>query len=138
MKPKYVSKTDEEEIPTTEFERGRIMSFRKVDCLIAGRVQRISFTITSVWKQWTNERRTTRKTGSGRRKVTSVHDNRPLLCMVVNDLTVGITLVYCYRCTNVCFVNSLTSVALWTACKGAFVQDPSHGKPSTSASAMDS
>ncbi|GFU39454.1 uncharacterized protein TNCV_3454901 [Trichonephila clavipes] len=42
---------------------------------------------------------------------------------------VGSTLVYCYRCTNVGFVNSSTSAAPWIACKGAFMQDPPHGKP---------
>ncbi|GFT65132.1 transposable element Tcb2 transposase [Trichonephila clavipes] len=40
-----------------------------------------------VWKQWTNERRITRRTGSERRKVTSAHDGRHLLCMAVNDRT---------------------------------------------------
>ncbi|GFT34044.1 transposable element Tcb2 transposase [Trichonephila clavipes] len=42
-----------------------------------------------VWKQWIDEHRTTRKTGSGRRKVTSVCDDRHLLHMVVNDRTVS-------------------------------------------------
>ncbi|GFX99742.1 hypothetical protein TNCV_257811 [Trichonephila clavipes] len=50
----------------------------------------------------------------------------------------GSTLVYCYRCTHVGFVNSLTSAASWIAYKGAFMQDPPHGKPSTDASAMGS
>ncbi|GFV95873.1 transposable element Tcb2 transposase [Trichonephila clavipes] len=40
-----------------------------------------------VWKQWTYEHRTTRKTGSGRRMVTSEHDDRHLLRMAVNDRT---------------------------------------------------
>ncbi|GFW06514.1 transposable element Tc1 transposase [Trichonephila clavipes] len=40
-----------------------------------------------VWKQWTDEHQTTRKTGSGRRKVTSVRDDRHLLCMAVTDHT---------------------------------------------------
>ncbi|GFV29216.1 hypothetical protein TNCV_4602481 [Trichonephila clavipes] len=44
-----------------------------------------------VWKQWTNEHRTTQKTGRGRRKA------------------VGTMLVYCYRCTKVGIVNSSTS-----------------------------
>ncbi|GFU88684.1 transposable element Tc1 transposase [Trichonephila clavipes] len=35
--------------------------------------------------------------------------------------------IYCYRCTNVGFVNWLTSAAPWIACKGAFIQDPPHG-----------
>ncbi|GFX77029.1 transposable element Tcb1 transposase [Trichonephila clavipes] len=37
---------------------------------------------------------------------------------------VGSTLIYCYRCTNVGFVNSSTSASPWIACKGAFTQDP--------------
>ncbi|GFX17615.1 uncharacterized protein TNCV_474151 [Trichonephila clavipes] len=37
---------------------------------------------------------------------------------------VGSTLVYCYRSTNVSFVNLSTSAAPWIACKGAFIQDP--------------
>ncbi|GFU38387.1 transposable element Tcb2 transposase [Trichonephila clavipes] len=40
-----------------------------------------------VWTQWTHEHRTTRKTGRGRRKVTSVRDDRHLLQMAVNDRT---------------------------------------------------
>ncbi|GFV06478.1 transposable element Tcb2 transposase [Trichonephila clavipes] len=40
-----------------------------------------------VWKQWTNEHRTTRKTGSGKRKVTSARDDQHLLRMAVNDHT---------------------------------------------------
>ncbi|GFX98392.1 transposable element Tcb2 transposase [Trichonephila clavipes] len=39
-------------------------------------------------------------------------------------MVVGSTLVYCYRCTNVSFVNSSTSAAPWIACKGAVIQDP--------------
>ncbi|GFX89320.1 transposable element Tcb2 transposase [Trichonephila clavipes] len=38
-----------------------------------------------VWKQWTNEHQTTRKTSSGRRKVTLEGDDRHLLHMAVND-----------------------------------------------------
>ncbi|GFX11870.1 transposable element Tcb2 transposase [Trichonephila clavipes] len=40
-----------------------------------------------VWKQWTDEHRTTRKTGSGRRKLTSARDYRYLLRMAENDRT---------------------------------------------------
>ncbi|GFV72031.1 transposable element Tc1 transposase [Trichonephila clavipes] len=39
-------------------------------------------------------------------------------------------LVNCYRCNNVGF-NSSTSAAPGIACKGDFIKDPSHGKPST-------
>ncbi|GFX56511.1 transposable element Tc1 transposase [Trichonephila clavipes] len=51
------------------------------------RVQRNSSTVMRVWKQWTDEHRTARKTGSGRRKVTLAHKDRPLLLMAVNDCT---------------------------------------------------
>ncbi|GFT95989.1 transposable element Tcb2 transposase [Trichonephila clavipes] len=51
------------------------------------RVQRDSSTVMRVWRWWTDEYRTTRKTGSGRRKVTSVRDDRHLLRMTVNDRT---------------------------------------------------
>ncbi|GFW55034.1 uncharacterized protein TNCV_2786491 [Trichonephila clavipes] len=51
---------------------------------------------------------------------------------------VGSKLVYCYRCTNVGFVNSATSAGSWIACKGALIRDPSHGKPLTAASTMGS
>ncbi|GFW06040.1 transposable element Tcb2 transposase [Trichonephila clavipes] len=40
-----------------------------------------------VWKQWTDEHRTTRKTGSGPRKVISARDNRHQLRITVNDHT---------------------------------------------------
>ncbi|GFV27479.1 transposable element Tcb2 transposase [Trichonephila clavipes] len=48
-------------------------------------MQRNSFTVMRVWKQWTDEHRTTRKTGSGRWKVTSARDDRHLLRMTGND-----------------------------------------------------
>ena len=48
------------------------------------------------------------------------------------------TLVYCYRYTNVAFINSLTSGTQWIACQGAFVQDSLHSKSSTTASAIGS
>ncbi|GFX94967.1 transposable element Tcb2 transposase [Trichonephila clavipes] len=38
-----------------------------------------------VWKQWNDEKRTTVKAGSGRRKLTSAWGNRHLLRMAVND-----------------------------------------------------
>ncbi|GFS49916.1 uncharacterized protein TNCV_3676371 [Trichonephila clavipes] len=55
--------------------------------------------------------------------------------MAANNRTIssGSTLVYCYRCTIVSFVNSSTSAAPWISCKGAFIQDPPHGKRSTAA-----
>ncbi|GFV26211.1 hypothetical protein TNCV_3150111 [Trichonephila clavipes] len=38
---------------------------------------------------------------------------------------VGSTLIYCYRRTNVNFVNLPTSTTPWIACKDAFIKDPS-------------
>ncbi|GFW86093.1 hypothetical protein TNCV_1969011 [Trichonephila clavipes] len=46
-----------------------------------------SSTARRVRKQWTDEHRATRKTGSGRRKVTSARDDRHLLRMGVNSRT---------------------------------------------------
>ncbi|GFX80937.1 transposable element Tcb2 transposase [Trichonephila clavipes] len=42
-----------------------------------------------VWKRWTDEDRTTRKTGSERWNMTSARDDRHLLRMVGNDRTVS-------------------------------------------------
>ncbi|GFV77667.1 uncharacterized protein TNCV_616871 [Trichonephila clavipes] len=58
-----------------EFERGRIISIREGGLshrALGTRVQRNSTTVIRVWKQWADEHRTTRKTDSGRRKVTTV------------------------------------------------------------------
>ncbi|GFV69639.1 uncharacterized protein TNCV_4507541 [Trichonephila clavipes] len=50
-------------------------------------VQRNSSTVSRVWKQWTDEHRTTKKTGSRQLKVTSARNNRHLLRLAVNDRT---------------------------------------------------
>lgn len=74
----------------TEFERGRIIGLREGRFsyrAIAARMQRNSSTVMRVWKQWTDKHRTTRKTGTGRQKVTSERDDRHLLRMAVNDRT---------------------------------------------------
>nr|XP_042894794.1 uncharacterized protein LOC122268735 [Parasteatoda tepidariorum] len=66
----------------TEFERGRIFSLREAGlshCAVAARVQRNSSTVMRVWKQWTDECQTTRKSGSGPRNVTSACDDRHLV-----------------------------------------------------------
>ncbi|GFY19311.1 uncharacterized protein TNCV_4126981 [Trichonephila clavipes] len=58
----------------TEFERGRIIGFREGGFsyrAIGARAQRNRSTVMRVWKQWTDEHQTTRKTHSGRRKETS-------------------------------------------------------------------
>ncbi|GFV86167.1 transposable element Tc1 transposase [Trichonephila clavipes] len=65
---------------------------------IGGRVQRNSSAVMQVWKKWTDENRTTRKTGSGRRKA------------------VGSTWVGCFRCTNVGFVNVCCTVDCTQRC----------------------
>ncbi|GFT05618.1 uncharacterized protein TNCV_1044821 [Trichonephila clavipes] len=70
-----------------EFDRGIIIDLREGGFsyyVIGSRVQRNSFTVMPVWKQWTDEHRTTRKTGNGRRKVTSAHNDRYLLRIVEN------------------------------------------------------
>ncbi|GFV71733.1 transposable element Tc1 transposase [Trichonephila clavipes] len=74
----------------TNFERGKIISLREGGFsyrAIGACVQRDSSTVMRIWKQWIDEYQTTRKTGSGRRKVTSARDDRHLLRMTVNDRT---------------------------------------------------
>ncbi|GFU36393.1 transposable element Tcb2 transposase [Trichonephila clavipes] len=56
--------------------KGRIIGLREGGFsyrAIGARVQRNSSAVMRIWKQWTDEHRTTRKTGSGRRKD---HDSR--------------------------------------------------------------
>ncbi|GFU90935.1 transposable element Tc1 transposase [Trichonephila clavipes] len=72
----------------TELERGRIISLREGEFsyhAIGVRVQWNSSTVIRVWKQWTDEHRATRKSGSGRRKDMLAHDDRHLLRMALND-----------------------------------------------------
>ncbi|GFX13073.1 transposable element Tc1 transposase [Trichonephila clavipes] len=74
----------------TEFERGRIIGLREGGFsyrAIGARVQRNSSTVMRVWKQWTDEHRTTRKSGSGGWKVTPARDDRHLLRMAIDDHT---------------------------------------------------
>ncbi|GFV73744.1 transposable element Tc1 transposase [Trichonephila clavipes] len=74
----------------TEFKRSKIFYLREGGFsyrTIGPRIQRISSTVMRVSKQWTDEHRTTRKTCSGRWKVTSARDDRHLLLMAVNDRT---------------------------------------------------
>ncbi|GFV48849.1 transposable element Tc1 transposase [Trichonephila clavipes] len=104
------------------------------------RVQRNSSTVMRVWKQWTEEHRTIRKTYSGRRKVTSSRDDRHLLRMAVNYGTAPCRQLKARwsTATGVQMSASTTTAVPWIACKSAFIQDPLHGKPSTAASAMGS
>ncbi|GFT79746.1 uncharacterized protein TNCV_3089771 [Trichonephila clavipes] len=106
----------------TEFEQGKIIGLREEGFsyhAIGARVQWNSSTVMRVWKQWIDEHR---KTGGGRWKVMPACDDRHLLRIPVNDRTASSRqLVYCYKCTNVGFVNLSTSAALWIACKAAFI-----------------
>ncbi|GFW57997.1 transposable element Tc1 transposase [Trichonephila clavipes] len=74
----------------TVLERWRIIGLREGGFFchaVGARVQCNSSTVMRVWKQWTDEHRTTRKTRSGRRKVTSACDVEHLLRMTVNYRT---------------------------------------------------
>ncbi|GFX05431.1 transposable element Tc1 transposase [Trichonephila clavipes] len=74
----------------TEFERGRISGLREGRFsyrIIGVREQRNISTVIRVWKEWTDELRTTQKTGSGRRKGKSERNDQHLRCMAVNDRT---------------------------------------------------
>ncbi|GFX90755.1 transposable element Tcb2 transposase [Trichonephila clavipes] len=72
------------------FERGRIVGLREAGLsyrAVAARVQRNSSTIMRVSKQWTDEGRTARKSGSGPRNVTSTREDRRLVRMAQTDRT---------------------------------------------------
>ncbi|GFX27839.1 transposable element Tc1 transposase [Trichonephila clavipes] len=74
----------------SEFERGRIVGLREAGLsyrAVAARVQHNSSTIMRVSKQWTDEGRTARKSGSGPRNVTSPPDDRRLVRMAQTDRT---------------------------------------------------
>ncbi|GFX12488.1 uncharacterized protein TNCV_2929821 [Trichonephila clavipes] len=128
----------------TELERGRIIGLQEGGfsyLAIGTRVQRNSSRKMRVWKHWTDEHRTTRKTACGRWKLTSEQDDRHLLRMAVNDRTASSRQLAASWSTATgvlmsVLVNSWVSAALWIACKGAFIHDTSHGQPSTAASAM--
>ncbi|GFV48581.1 transposable element Tcb2 transposase [Trichonephila clavipes] len=65
----------------SEFERGRIVGFREAGLsysAVATRVQCNSSTVMRVSKQWMDEGRTARKSGSGPRNVTSAREDRRL------------------------------------------------------------
>ncbi|PRD27567.1 UNVERIFIED_CONTAM: hypothetical protein NCL1_35007 [Trichonephila clavipes] len=91
VRPKYASRRNKEKFQQlTEFERVKIVGLREGGFsyhVIGARVQWNSSTVMRVWKQWTDEHRATRKTGSARRKVTSARDDRHLLHVAVNDCT---------------------------------------------------
>ena len=73
----------------TEFERGRIIDLREDGLLyraVAALVQRYSSTVMRLWKQWTDECRTTRKPRSGPQNMTSTREDRHLVRMTRTDL----------------------------------------------------
>ncbi|GFU51897.1 uncharacterized protein TNCV_3734061 [Trichonephila clavipes] len=67
-------------------------------------------------------------------------DDRHLLRMAVNERTASSRQLAARwsTATGVLMLASSTSAAPWIVCKGAFIQDPPHGKPSTAALAMGS
>ena len=74
----------------TQFERGRIIGLREGGlsyCAKTARDERNSSIVMRVWKQWTDEHRTTQKTSNGKRKVTSARNNRHMLRRTVNCRT---------------------------------------------------
>ncbi|GFU01082.1 transposable element Tcb1 transposase [Trichonephila clavipes] len=74
----------------SEFKRGRIVGLHEAELsyrAVAARVQRNSSTIMRVSKQWTDEGRTARESGSGPRNVTSARDDRRLVRMALTDRT---------------------------------------------------
>ncbi|GFV20845.1 transposable element Tcb2 transposase [Trichonephila clavipes] len=74
----------------SEFEWDKIVGLREAGLsyrAVAARVQRNSSTIMRVLKQWTDEGRTARKSGSGPRNVTSTPDDRRLVRMAQTDRT---------------------------------------------------
>ena len=94
---------------------------------IAARVLRNSSTVMRVWKYWTDEHWSTRKTGCRRRNVMSERDDQHLLRMVVNDHGswhhVGLLLqVYLWRlcqfinicCTLDCLQDAADMVPLYS------------------------
>ncbi|GFU98540.1 transposable element Tc1 transposase [Trichonephila clavipes] len=73
----------------SEFERGKIVGLREAGLsyrAVAARVQRNISTIMRVSKQWTDEGRTARKSGSGPQNVTSAPDDRRLRCLLQRGL----------------------------------------------------
>ncbi|GFW90452.1 transposable element Tcb1 transposase [Trichonephila clavipes] len=70
-----------------EFERGRIVGLREAYRAVAARLQHNSSTIMRVSKQWTDEGRTARKSGSGPRNVTSARGDRRQVRMAQTDGT---------------------------------------------------
>ncbi|GFV92305.1 transposable element Tc1 transposase [Trichonephila clavipes] len=100
----------------TEFERRRMIGLQEGGFsyrAIRARVQLNSSIVMRVWKQWTDEHRTTRKTDTSSRQLAARWSTATGVLMSTSSIR-----------------------RRWIACKGAFIQDPPPGKPSTAASAM--
>ena len=114
-RPKYASITEEEEIPRT-YEWGRIIglregrfSYRTIVIL----VQKNNSTVMRVWKQWTDERRTTRKSCSGTWRQNATIDTCSAWRWMTVQLSPG-SWQHVSLLLQVYFINSSTSAALWT------------------------
>ena len=147
VRPKYASTTEEKEIPSTHGvctgedyllpRRSIFLSRNSISCAAEQfhrdasleTMDRRALNNSKNW-QWTTEG----DVSARRSKFTPHGGEWPCSFLQV----VGSTLVYLCRCTNVGFVNSSTTAAPWTTCKGSFIQDPPHGKPSTVVSAVGS
>ncbi|GFT22082.1 transposable element Tcb2 transposase [Trichonephila clavipes] len=69
-----------------------------------------------IWKQWTDEHRTTRKTSNGRPKVTSAHDDRHLHRMAMNDRTSSSRKLAARWCTATGVLIGILYHFLWGYC----------------------
>ena len=97
----------------TEFERGRIISLWEGGfsyCTIASCLQWNSSRVTRIWKQWTDEHWTIRKTGSGRWKAMSASNGRHLLHMVVNGRRASSRQLAARWCTATGVIMSVLSI----------------------------
>ncbi|GFT83678.1 transposable element Tc1 transposase [Trichonephila clavipes] len=130
----------------TEFERGRIIGLREggfSSRAIGTRVQWNSSTVMRVWKQWSDEHRTTRKTGSRRWKVTSARDDRHLLYIAMNESTALPRQLAARWCTATGILMLASSIRRrllhhGLRARGPLYRIPPHCKTSTAASAISS
>ena len=146
MRSIYASTTKEGEIPMIlEFERWGLSAFEKEDFPTAQK-QLVCSGTTPQWCKFGSSG----PTSTEQLENLAVYKGRWRQCATIDTASrgsewlcsffqaIGSTSAYCYRYTNADFGNSSTFTAPWTACKSAFIQDPSHGKSSTDASAMGS
>lgn len=96
---------------------------------IAARVQRNSTTVMRIWKRWTNENRTTRKSGSGPRQVTSMNDDRHLVRMTLTDRRASSRLLAAHWSTALGVSLSASSVRLRLLHRGLRARIPLYRIP---------